>query len=459
MINGYKNMNIHFIGIGGAGMIPLAIHAKKLGNKVTGSDAVDENFAQLKRAGINPTKGHMTVPSGTELVVYSAAVTVENPELAHALGAGLTVMKRAQFLGEVTKEMHPILVSGSHGKSTTSVMLADMLNGLDTYNSPAIIGGEAVRKNSNYYEGSGDHIILEADEYDRSFLKLYPDDLIILNIDNDHMDIYGDMDGLKSCFSELAGKLSGGSFLVFNSDDENTVSVAEKAPGRKIPFGINNRTGYNAREIEFSGRGTEFKLFYRDEFISEVKFCYFGIHNVYNMLAALSLVSAYGLKKEKIRDLAGRFMGIKRRMENIYSDDDYILIDDYAHHPTEIKNILSAARKSHKGRIIAMFQPHLYSRTKYHAKDFARSFADASKVLISQIYPAREKHDPTVSSSMILENMSETESSKTEVFSNFTDLFGKLTVTVRPGDMVIAIGAGEINKLLYKLRDRITGKE
>lgn len=459
MIDGYKNMNIHFIGIGGAGMIPLAIHTQKLGNKVTGSDNIDENFEQLKRAGINPAKGHRSVPVGTDLVVYSAAVTVENPELSNALSTGVPVMKRAEFLGEVTKEMHPILVSGSHGKSTTSVMLADMLNGLKPFNSPAIIGGEAVRTNSNYYEGSGDHIILEADEYDRSFLKLYPEDLIILNIDNDHMDIYGDMNGLKSCFSELAGKLSEGSFLVYNTDDENVVSVSEKAPGRKIPFGINNRTGYNAQDIEFSGKGTKFRLYFKDEFISDIEFCYFGMHNVYNMLAALSLVCAYGVEKEKLNELAGRFMGIKRRMENIYSGDDYILIDDYAHHPTEIKNILSAARKSHPGRITAMFQPHLYSRTKYHAQDFAKSFTDASAVLISQIYPAREKNDPSVTSSMILENMTESEAAKTEVFRNFDDLFTRLKETAEPGDMIIAIGAGEINKVLYKFRDMITGKK
>lgn len=459
MSNGYKNMNIHFIGIGGAGMIPLALHAQKLGNKVTGSDAVDENFIQLKRSGINPIKGHRTVPSGTDLVVYSAAVTVENPELAHALSVGLPVMKRAEFLGEITKDMHSILVSGSHGKSTTSVMLTDMLNDLEPYNSPAIIGGEAVRKNSNYYEGSGDHIILEADEYDRSFLKLYPDDLIILNIDNDHMDIYGDMNGLKSCFSELAGKLSGGSLIVYNADDENAVSVSEKAPGRKVPFGINNRTGFNARNIEFSGKGTIFQLYHKDVFVSEVNFCYFGMHNVYNMLAALSLVCSYGIKSEMIKELAGRFMGIKRRMENIYSGNDFILIDDYAHHPTEIKNILSAARNSHSGRIIAMFQPHLYSRTKYHAKDFAKSFENASAVLISQIYPAREKHDPTVSSSMILDNMSENEAGKTQVFTNFDDLFTRLIEIAEPGDMIIAIGAGEINKVLYKFRDMLTGKK
>lgn len=459
MIDGYRNMNIHFIGIGGAGMIPLAIHTQKLGNRVTGSDNIDENFAQLKRAGINPTKGHGTVPAGTDLVIYSAAVTVENPELSNALASGIPVMKRAEFLGEVTKEMHSILVSGSHGKSTTSVMLADMLNGHEPFNSPAIIGGEAVRPGSNYYEGSGDHIILEADEYDRSFLKLYPDDLIILNIDNDHMDVYGDMNGLKSCFSELAGKLSKNSFLIFNSDDGNTVSVSEKAPGRKIPFGINNRTGYNARDIEFSGKGTKFRLYLKEEFISDIEFCYFGMHNVYNMLAALSLVCSYGVGKEMLNELAGRFMGIKRRMELVHSDKDHILIDDYAHHPTEIKNILSAAKKSHSGRIIAMFQPHLYSRTKYHAEDFAKSFGDADLVLISQIYPAREKKDPSVTSSMILDSMTKNEAEKTEVFGNFDDLFARLTEIAEPGDMIIAIGAGEINKVLYEFRDMITGKK
>jgi UDP-N-acetylmuramate--alanine ligase len=450
MIENVKN--IHFIGIGGAGMIPLALHSKKLGFNVTGSDLSSDNFAQLTASGIFPEKGHGTVPEETDLVVYSAAVKEENPELKDALSKNIRAVKRAVFLGEITKNAHCVLVSGSHGKSTTTVMLGDMLNGFEPYDSSVLAGGESAGRNSSYYNGSTSHIVIEADEYDRSFLKLYPNDLIILNIDDDHMDVYGTVEGLKAGFSELVAKLSENSILIYNKDDKDASEVAEKSTARKAWFGINDRSGYNARNLIFQNFTTGFDLFRNDICLCRIKYGYSGEHNVYNMLSVLSLLCEYGIKTDLLPSLALKFKGIRRRSEIIYKESGYILIDDYAHHPTEIKNSLKNIRANHTGRIIAMFQPHLFSRTKYHSADFAKSFDDADIVYISQIYPAREKAVPEISSLMIYDLMDENSKAKTTVTENFEPVYKSVKEKMREGDLIVSIGAGEINRILYKIK-------
>jgi UDP-N-acetylmuramate--alanine ligase len=450
-----ENMKIHFIGIGGAGMLPLAIHSKAAGYRITGSDLSDENFSILKNEGIFPEKGHGAVEHDVDLVVYSSAVKEDNAEYISAKKLNIPLIKRAEFLGLLTKESHAVLVSGSHGKSTTSTMLADMLNNDGQINATALVGAETVGRNSNYYKGSGDHIILEADEYDRSFLKLYPTDLIILNIDDDHMDIYGDLEGLKNGFGELISKLKDNSILLYNGDDEAAVQTVNSYAKKKISFGIKNPCVYQAQNIEFKDFNTEFDLVKNGVMIAKLKYFYSGIHNVYNMLAAASLLSEYGIQGEKIAGLAMKFRGVKRRQEIIYRDKNYILMDDYGHHPSEVRNSLENMRMNHSGRIVVMFQPHLYSRTKYHSKGFAESFQKADIVMISQIYPAREKFDPSISSKNIYLDMNETEKKKTTVFDSFDDIYHVIRRDMLPGDLIVSMGAGEINKILYRLKKEL----
>jgi UDP-N-acetylmuramate--alanine ligase len=445
--------NIHFIGIGGAGMAPLALHSKSLGFNVTGSDLISENFSQLNEAGIFPTAGHGTVPDETDLVVYSAAVREDNPEFKDALSKNIRTVKRAVFLGEITKNAHCVLVSGSHGKSTTTIMLGDMLNGLEPYESSVIAGGESASKNSNYYKGSSSHIVIEADEYDRSFLKLFPNDLIILNIDDDHMDIYGSIENLKAGFFELTSKLSENSILIFNLDDKYVSDVVKDSKARKAGFGIKDETGYNAKNIVFREFRTEFDLYKGSDLITRIKYSYSGFHNVYNMLASLSLLCEYGIKPEILSALSQKFGGVKRRNEIIFKNSDYILIDDYAHHPTEVINSLKNIRANHSGRIIALFQPHLFSRTKYHAIEFAKSFADADLIFISHIYPAREKADQGINSGIIYELMDQASKNKTFIAESFEPIYEKVKGIMKTGDLIVSIGAGEINKVLYRIKD------
>lgn len=454
MIEFSGNMKLHFTGIGGAGMLPLALHAKALGCRVEGSDLSSENFHILEKSSIRPVKGHGSVSPDTDLLVYSAAVPADDPELVSAANMNIPAVKRAVFLDMVTKDRHTVLVSGSHGKSTVTAMLADMMSG-DEHGAAAIVGAETVAAGSNYYPGEGRYMIVEADEYDRSFLRLHPKDLIVLNIDDDHMDIYGDLNGLKQAFSELASKLDKNSVLVYNGDDENTVSAVLGCAARKISFGFSPGCAYSAANIKFDDFHSAFDMIKDGKILCRIKYYYTGRLNVYNMLAAASYLSACGISGEKIKELALRFRGVKRRTEIIYRSGGYTLIDDYAHHPSEVKASLDNIRSNIEGRLILMFQPHLYSRTKFHLQRFAESFGKADLVYISHIYPAREKYDPSVASSDIFDRMDEDMKKKTRVFAGFDEVYQELTGAVRPGDVVVSMGAGEINKVLFRLKEAL----
>ena len=457
MIEFSKNMKLHFTGIGGAGMLPLALHAAALGCRVEGSDLSSENFHILERSSIRAVKGHGSVSPDTDLLVYSAAVPADDPELVMAANLNIPAVKRAVLLDMVTRDRHTVLVSGSHGKSTVTAMLADMMSGVE-HGAAAIVGAETVAAGSNYYPGEGKYMIVEADEYDRSFLRLHPKDLIVLNIDDDHMDIYGDLNGLKQAFSELASKLDKNSVLVYNGDDENIISAVSCCSARKISYGFLPGCIFSAAKIKYDDFFTTLDLIKDGTKLCSIKYYYTGKFNVYNMLAAASYLSSCGITGEKIKELALRFKGVKRRTEIIYRSSDYILIDDYAHHPSEVKASLENIRSNIEGRLIVIFQPHLYSRTKFHLEGFAKSFGKADLVYISHIYPAREKYDPSVASSAIFERMDEEMKKRTKVCVSFEEVYGELSVSVRPGDVVVSMGAGEINKVLYRLKEALLKK-
>ncbi|MDA3884825.1 MAG: UDP-N-acetylmuramate--L-alanine ligase [Candidatus Delongbacteria bacterium] len=452
------NKKIHFIGIGGAGMMPLAIHCKKLGYDVVGSDLLNDSFNILNQVGIFPIQGHTSKLEDVDIVIYSAAVKRDNYEYTLAKVKELELYKRAEFLGQLTKASHSILISGSHGKSTTSVMLADMLYKDPDFNITAIIGAESVRLNSNYYEGDDKYLIVEADEYDKSFLKMYPKDLIVLNIDNDHLDIYGDINGLIDGFKELISKLNEDSFLIHNADDDNIISAIENSQAKLISFGLNNDSKYKAINISYSNFGTEFDLMQNGIYLAKIEYTYSGKHNVYNMLSCLALLAEYGFTGEELKEMATNFKGLKRRQEIIYKDENIILMDDYAHHPTEVLNSLDNIRENHKGRIVVMFQPHLFSRTKEHLNEFAKCFEKADKIFISHIYPAREKFDPSITSKRIYDLMDDETKRKSEVYQSFEEIYERVSKKKKNGDLIVSMGAGDINKVIYKLKSSIVKK-
>lgn len=436
-------------------MLPLAIHCRKLGSAVSGSDLSSDAFGQLAEFGINAYQGQADLPAETTIVVYSSAVRPDNPEFKQAVQKGLLTYKRAEFLGMLTRESQAVLVSGCHGKSTTSVMLADVFYRHPDFKASAIIGALANSVNSNYYSGSNDCFIVEADEYDRSFLKMYPHDAVILNIDDDHLDIYGDMAGLVAAFAQFAGLLHRDGVLAYNADDENVLKIATGLNCNKVSFGFTQGCKYSAANVSYKDFHTSADLLIDNRFSVRVKYLYTGKHNLYNMLATFAIAVEKGITPAEFAEFIKSFQGLKRRQELIYSDK-FWLMDDYAHHSTEIKNSLAAIRESYSGRIIALFQPHLFSRTKHQYLEFAKSFTCADLVLIAPIYPARELFDPSITSSMIKEAMINSEKEKTSVFDSFDQIYTHLKGIIQPGDLVISLGAGEINKLLYRLKNDLT---
>lgn len=445
---------IHFIGIGGAGMTPLAIHCKRCGYEVSGSDLLIQSFKQLKIYGIEAYQGHKESLVDVDLVIYSAAVKETNPELKSARLNNIECIKRAEMLGLIANPVDNIVVSGSHGKSTTSVMLSEIFNRSEMYNSSALIGAEAIRPQSNYFSGNTASFIIEGDEYDRSFHKLTPESLIILNIDNDHLDIYGSLEGVIEGFEILCSKVKENGFILFNGDDGNCHKAVNGIQRQSFSFGFQRSNDFFVEKYSFTDGET--KAVIRTNTGNSLEICYngFGKHNLYNMLAAVSTAFLKGIPCEEIVLFSKEYQGLKRRQEIIY-DNQFLLIDDYAHHPTEIKEILTSVKSSFPDRrIVVLFQPHLYSRTKDQAVDFARSFKNADKLFISHIYPAREERIPGVSSMLIKENMPENEQGKVSVYENFENLYSELEKETKTADIIIALGAGEINKMLYKLKEK-----
>ena len=460
--------NIYFIGIGGAGMMPLAIHCKKLGYSISGSDLSDESFIQLNRYGILTNSEQNSDLSNIDLVVYSSAVGENNLEFITAKKKEISLYKRAELVGFLTKQSHSILIAGSHGKSTTTVMLSDILFNHEDFRASSIIGAESISQNSNYYDGKEKYLIVEADEYDKSFLKMFPDDLIILNIDNDHLDIYINIDGLIKAFKELVSKLDNNSLLVYNADDKNVIEAVSNVVCNKVSFGLkenNNKDKnvkhYYAKNIVFENFITTFDLFcdnnYNEGSLGSFKFNSTGEHNLYNFLASIVYCLESNVNIEEVIELSKKFIGLKRRNEIILKNEDYILIDDYAHHPTEVVNAIKSIINNYigKGRIIVLFQPHLFSRTLDHYKEFAKSFDGVDKLYISHIYPARESNDGSVTSGLIFNAMENEIKDKTKVYNNFDRLYEDLTNEIRKEDLILSLGAGEINKVLYRVKENL----
>lgn len=446
--------NIHFIGINGAGMTPLAIHSSRLGYKVSGSDLLSDNFPQLEKHGISLKQGHGDIPVGTDMVVYSAAVKETNSEYADAKKKNIPLLKRAEFIGLLTKDSGAILVSGSHGKSSTCVMLADIMYN-SKFHTSALIGAKAISVDSNYFAGDVDNIILEADEYDRSFLKFYPNDLIILNIDDDHMDIYGDMEGLKDAFSELVSKLNEKSVLVYNGDCENVCDVISKIDINSYSFGSSEGCDYRLKNLYSDGFKSRMIFEIKGRETAEIEFSGTGEFNALNMLSVCAMVLEKGITIDSLKELVKKYQGLKRRQEVILKNDKYTLVDDYAHHPTEVEQSVSSIKSAISGRLIVMFQPHLFSRTLFHKEGFAESFKSADLIYISQIYPAREEPMEGVTSQLIYDEMASSEKIKTKVFDNFDELYESLKSEIKTGDTIVSMGAGEINKLLYKFKKEL----
>lgn len=445
-----KTHHIHMVGIGGIGMSGIAEILIRKGFKVTGSDgSASENTERLKKMGAKIFLGHSAEHiEGADVVVFTSAVKAEdNVETREALNKGIPVIKRAEMLAELMRMKFGIGIAGTHGKTTTTTMTGLVVQSGDF--DPTIIVGGRVHSfdKTNAVVGSGDIIIVEADEFDRTFLKLSPSLAVITNIDTDHLDIYADIDDIKSSFIEFANKVPFYGAVILCLDDPDLRSIVPNIKRRIISYGLTPQAQLRAVDIETSEMHSEFTVLYKGEKLGRVTIHSPGEHNVRNALAAIGIGLELEMKFDKIKEGIEKYSGVFRRFQIKADINDIMVVDDYAHHPTEIQATLKATRTGWpQKRIVAVFQPHLYSRTQQLYKDFGLSFFDAEVLVVTDIYPSREKPIEGVTGQLISDTARDFGHKGVHYVADKNELPAKLKEIVLPGDIIITMGAGDIYK-------------
>lgn len=441
---------VHMTGIGGVSMSGLARILSYQGYIVTGSDERPSPITQkLEKEGIKVTTGHSAENvNGADLLVYTAAVKPDNIELSAASGAGIPCIDRATLLGEIMKK-YPMsfAVSGTHGKTTTTSMLSMIMleEGLD----PTIhIGGELAAIGGSIRIGGSEYFVTEADEYTGSFLKFYPRVAVILNIDYDHVDYFKNIDEVKGAFHRFAELVPEDGHIIVNGDDEKALDTLGGISCDITTFGIkNSRNAWRAADIEFDDLGcASYTLLHMGEPVTEIKLKVPGIHNVSNSLAAIAACSLAGCSISAAAKALFKFSGTCRRFEIKGVSDGVTVVDDYAHHPSEIAATLRAATNYNHSHIWCVFQPHTYSRTKSLMDDFSKSFDNADFIILTDIYAAREADTGEVNSSMLAEKIAHT-GKKAVYIKDFGSIVELLDKNVKSGDLVITMGAGDVYKV------------
>ncbi len=440
-----SEMKIHIIGIGGTGMAPIAIVLHEMGADVSGSDRAESVYTQdLRSRGIRVSvpqcAGNIKEP---DLVFYSSAIHDDNPELAEARKRGIQTLKRREFLGFMLSGRKTAAIAGSHGKSTTTSMLTWVLTqlGLD----PGFIVGSSVKDmGRNASAGSGDFFVIEADEYDNMFLGLDPYAAALTKVEYDHPDCFPTPEIYMQAFQNFLNRTRPDGFVLLNADDPNQASLSAPEGRSVYSYGIDSDADFKALDPELSANGCYNFCFDDGKRRVPVSLSIPGKHNVYNALLVLSFCAVNGFDLENAAEALSSFHGIGRRFEQVGEWNGIRFIDDYAHHPTEIKATLKAARDYFPGqRIRAIWQPHTYSRTKSLLKDFAASFADADEVIITDIFAARESYTD-FGIEDVMRAVSHPCAKHLAANQDVTDY---LASSLQPGDVVITLSAGDANQI------------
>jgi len=435
-------MKIHFIGIGGIGMSGLAKILTVRGDGVSGSDQAACEFPGAK-------VGHAAenLPEGVELVVRSAAIKDDNVEVVEARKRKIPVLKYAEMLGRLSKDKATIAISGCHGKTTTTSMISYVLSRAG-FEPTYVCGGVISQLGSNAAPGAGKHLVVEACEYDRSFLNLSPACAIITNIEEDHLDYYKDISEIVAAFREFAGKSSGP--VIGSADNAHTAGILGELKGKAESFSIEKDADWRARNIEvFDGRWSFDVLKYGRPY-GRYSLGVAGQHNVSNALAAIAATTWAGVGQEIVQVALSEFQGAARRFQKLGEKNGALVIDDYGHHPTEVQATLRAAKERYPDRKIwCVFQPHQTSRTRIFMKEFARSFADASVVLLPEIYEARPNGEKKVSSAELAQAINE--NGKAALFMpTFDEVVAFLKEKATPDCLILTMGAGNVDQIAQR---------
>ena len=442
------NAVIHFIGIGGISMSGLAHVALAKGYKVTGSDRASSDITRrLENEGAVIYEGHDGKNIGdADLVVHTAAVKDDNPEMIEARKRGIRLIDRAEFLGALMKEYHHAVgVAGTHGKTTTTSMLAHALIGAGE--DPTIsIGGELDLIGGNIHCGTSDLFITEACEYTNSFLKFFPTVALITNIEEDHLDFFTGIEMIRDSFRKFAELTRGIGKVVAYGEDENIKLALEGSDLDIITYGISDSNDYYAENIVYHAGYPSFDVYKKGEKLCSVSLNVPGEHNILNALATIAVCEILGVNAEAAAKGLETFKGTHRRFEKKGFLNGAVVLDDYAHHPTEIKATLTAAKAFPHKRIVCVFQPHTYSRTRTLWNDFLTAFDDTDELIITHIYAAREKPDGVTSAEKLAEAIAE-RGVNAKYMENFSDIEEYLKNTVAEGDIVFTMGAGDVTNI------------
>ncbi|MTI94121.1 MAG: UDP-N-acetylmuramate--L-alanine ligase [Firmicutes bacterium] len=448
MFNGAKS--IHLIGIGGYGMSALAKLLLEMGYQVSGSDLTPSDITRhLTEMGAEIFFGHSEEHvEGRDLFVYSTAIPAENTELQAARRQG-TVLHRSELLAEFLNSHKGIAVSGAHGKTTTTTMLAQIME-TARLDPTALIGGEIKSFSGTAKLGKSEYLIAEADESDESFARYQPWIAVITNIEPDHLEHYdGDFSRLLKGYGRFLHNVYPEGFAIVPEGDEWFKQIRHHGRCQILTFGYEGGD-YAARNQKLLPRGSEFSLYRRDEHLADIRLAVPGRHNVLNATAAAAVALELGVSVEAVVTALGKFQAAKRRFQ-VLADGDILIVDDYAHHPTEVKATLEAARRAGSGRVIAIFQPHRYTRTQYFMDEFATAFNDADIVILDEIYAASEKPLPGISSARLAEAMAAQHEGVVLQISGFEKIVAHVQEQCQPGDLIITMGAGDIWKVSHEL--------
>lgn len=450
---------VYFIGIGGIGMSALARYFLARGAAVSGYDRTRTPLTEeLEEAGasIHYEDNPGLLLKEADLVVFTPAVPEDHAELNFYRNNGYTVMKRSEVLGIISSGSFNICVAGTHGKTTISTMIAHLLRDSD-YGCNAFLGGISVNYHTNFWSDPRNTCVIEADEYDRSFLRLSPDIAIVSSMDADHLDIYGTLDSLQEAFVEFSRKIKPGGLLLSKFGlKKGSLLTAD----RQLVYSLQNESAdIYALNIRMDKGSYLFDVMLKDGLLQQVRLNMGGMHNVENIVAAIAIAHELGIDHQRIRAAVESFKGVKRRFEYIIKDENRVFIDDYAHHPEELSALITGAKTLFKGkRCTVIFQPHLFSRTRDLAADFARSLDLADNVILLPVYPARELPVEGVSSALIADKMQLPHKrvlTKEGLLKYMQEDFPK-ELNDEFGEVIITAGAGDIDKLVAPLKQLLT---
>lgn len=449
---------LHFVGIGGIGMSGIAEILLDQKFKISGSDRqLTEITERLRSLGAEIFEGHSPehVKEDVDVLVYSSAVSPDNPEVVEARRRRIPVIRRAEMLAEVMRLKYGIGIAGTHGKTTTTSLTSLVLleGGLDP---TVIVGGKLTGiGGTNARLGKGEYIVVEADEFDRSFLSITPTIAVLTSLEADHLDCYKNLDEIKDAFVQFANKVPFYGFVSLCLDDPNLQSIMPRINKRVVTYGLTSQADTHAVDVRYNEAKTTFTVVCRGEELGSITLDIPGLHNVNNALAALSVGIELGVPFPDAKRGLEKFSGIARRTEIKFRSADLIVIDDYAHHPTEVKVTLKGIRQAwQKRRIVCVFQPHLYSRTRDLYEEFGRAFFDADVVIVTGVYPAREEPIEGVEGDLIAETAKRFGHKHVTYIQDKNEIPDVLNAMKQRGDIIVTMGAGDI----WKITDTFVNK-